>query len=167
MARQTPQEIYSRGYVSAVAGAAGCAVAVPYPETDSVDLILKHEHEPGPYRFPMLEVQVKSISTLELEEDDESFSYDLKKKNYDDLRGIYHHAPRLLFVVLVPRNSSDWTFHSEEELLLRRCGYWVSLRNAPESNNTATVAVTCHRKDSLSPASLRDIMIRIASGDIP
>jgi len=167
MARQTPQEVYSRGYVWAVASAVGCAVAVPYPETDSVDLILKYEHEPGPYCCPILEVQVKSISTIELKEGNETFSYDLKKKNYDDLRGPYYHAPRLLFVVLVPRLPNEWTLHSEKEFLLRRCGYWVSLRNAPESDNTDTVAVTCRRANVLSPDSLRDIMVRIAGGDIP
>jgi hypothetical protein len=167
MAVNTPQEIYSRAYVSAVAGAAGCTVAPPFPDTDSVDLILKYKHEPGPFHFPMLEVQIKSISTIELKEGVESFSYDLKKKNYDELRGPYYHAPRLLFLVLVPRLSSEWTLHSEKEFLLRKCGYWVSLRNAPESDNTATVAVTCRRADVLAPDSLRDIMIRIAVGDIP
>lgn len=49
--------------------------------------------------------------------------YALPVKNYDDLRADTQ-IPRLLKVVVLPEADTDWIVHTEEELRLRRCGYW-------------------------------------------
>ena len=52
--------------------------------------------------------------------------FPLSLKNYDDLRSDSW-APRLLIVVLLPTEEEEWLVHSEDELRMRHCGYWLSL----------------------------------------
>jgi len=37
-------------------------------------------------------------------------------------------VPRILVVVTVPAVAQEWLSQSEEEMVLRHCGYWISLR---------------------------------------
>jgi len=58
-------------------------------------------------------------------------------------------------------------FRSEEELCMRYCGYWVSLRGMPETPNTATVTVTLPRVNLFTPNALQFIMQLIGEGYKP
>jgi hypothetical protein len=51
----------------------------------------------------------------------------LKSKNYNDLRLDDLVVPRILVVLLVPRDESEWFQQTEAELSRRRCAYWISL----------------------------------------
>lgn len=76
-------------------------------------------------------------------------------------------TPRILVVLFLPRDAQEWLRHSDDELALRKCAYWVSLRNAPDTTNTTSVTVLIPKTQVFSPDSLRDIMARIACRDIP
>jgi hypothetical protein len=78
-----------------------------------------------------------------------SVRYPLNLKNYNDLR-INALVPRILVVVLVPENLADWLVQSEDELLMRHCGYWVSLRGLPETPNATTVTVELRRSNQFT-----------------
>lgn len=59
------------------------------------------------------------------------FSYILKGINqYNDLRCEAKAVPRLLVVMFLPDSPDEWLKISSEELILRKCAYWVSLRGA-------------------------------------
>lgn len=94
-------------------------------------------------------------------------SYPLKLKNYDDLRDANVLVPRILVVLFVPDNLTDWVEHTEQQMLVRHCAYWVSLRNLPATPNTTSVNVQIPQGNTLNPASLRDIMARIGGGGLP
>jgi hypothetical protein len=51
-------------------------------------------------------------------------------KNFEDLRRTHTLIPKLLVVVLLPEDESTWVGLSEDALVLRRCGYWMSLVGA-------------------------------------
>lgn len=52
--------------------------------------------------------------------------------------------------------------HTDEQLLLKRCAYWVSLRGAQESTNGSGQTIYLPRKQVFSPEGLNDLLARIA-----
>jgi hypothetical protein len=88
--------------------------------------------------------------------------YPLKRKNYDELRLTGIHVPRLLVVVQIPESEEEWLRHNEDELALRRCGYWATLLGLPETVNTSRVTVRLPRVNVFDVAGLRSLMGRAA-----
>ena len=127
------KEEFSRAYVQAVAACAGFAWSRPSVDDDSVDMSLHQTGAAGTVHSPRIELQIKCKAAPT--PDTESFSHSVKLKNYDDLRVDNVLVPRILVIVLVPDDVKDWLHCSEAELAVRRCGYWVSLRGSPASEN--------------------------------
>ena len=113
---------------------------------------------------PRLELQLKCTARDVLENN--SIKYPLIIKNYHDLR-INSLVPRILVVVLVPEKITDWIKQKEEELCLRYCAYWVSLRGMPDTTNTTNVTIEIPRSNQFTPDVLQTIIQRISFGDLP
>jgi hypothetical protein len=158
------KEQFSRAYVLAVAAASGYAWYEPSVDDDSIDLGLAEKGGRGTVRSPRLELQLKCHSAETPSSG--SFSYNLKIKNYEDLRDATVQVPRILVVVLVPEDVADWLTATENELVLRRCGYWVSLRGEPATTNQNTIAVSIRRDQGFHPESVRALMARICQGGV-
>jgi Domain of unknown function (DUF4365) len=158
MERSLQQEQFSLAYARAVATIAGYAIYRPEIDDDSIDLGVAARGGGGTLRSPRLEIQVKCTGAGVLHESD--VRYPLKLKNYDDLR-LPCHVPRILLVVLVPDDPANWLTQTEDELILRRCGYWASLAGRPESANETSVTVHLPRANVFSPAALKDMMTKI------
>jgi hypothetical protein len=159
------QEQFSRAYVHAVATVAGFSVHKPEIDVDSIDMALSASGLSGQYASPRLDAQLKCTHQDVVR--DSTISYPLKTKNYDDLRAENVLVPRMLIVVVVPGDVREWMSHSEDQLVMRRCGWWFSLRGFPASDNEKTVTVSIPRSQVLSPEQLITIMSRIASGGFP
>lgn len=159
------KEQFSRAYVQAVAAVAGFAWSVPSVDDDSIDLTLSDRGGGGTIRSPKLDLQLKCHA--QITPDQPNFSFDVKVKNYHDLRDNTVMVPRILVVVLVPDHITEWIHHSEPEMALRRCGYWISLRGYPDTQNFRTVAVTVDRTRQFNPANLAQIMQRLRTGGMP
>ena len=95
---------------------------------------------------------------------DEFIRYPLKLKNYNELRKQKTLVPKILIVVLIPDNLSEWVNQSETELCMRRCGYWMSLKGQPETQNTESVTVYLPRQQLFTVKALKDIMQQIETG---
>jgi hypothetical protein len=159
------KEQFSFAYVRAVAAAAGFGVSEPSVDDDSIDLMIASRSTTGTVKRPRLELQVKCTEGEALA--DESFSYPLKIKNYDDLRDPDVLVPRVLVVVKVPAEVDQWAASSDEELILRRCGYWASLRGMDATENKATVSISVRREDRFTVDGLRAMMQRIEQKEQP
>jgi hypothetical protein len=72
-----------------------------------------------------------------------------------------------LVVVVVPSDFSDWTLHSETELALRRCGYWVSLRGEPGLQDQQYRTVHLPRNQRFDVVGLDALFNRLAAGTMP
>lgn len=81
---------------------------------------------------------------------------------YDKLRNSGTMPPRILVVLFLPENAADWLVHSESELAMKRCAYWVSLRGAPETTNKTGVTVYVPKTQPFSPEGLVALMTRIS-----
>src|SRR5262249_34910059 len=103
--------------------------------------------------------QLKSIAREPLTAEEVSFTIRLNRKNYDDLR---HRAmvPRLLVILLLPRDHRQWIEQDEERMLSRYAAYYVSLFGGAEASQRSKVPVTIPRKNLLSVGNLRRLMIR-------
>ncbi|MEQ9355896.1 DUF4365 domain-containing protein [Coleofasciculus chthonoplastes] len=91
--------------------------------------------------------------------------YPLKVKNYEELRVPQQYPPLILVVVVVPDNINDWLYQSEEELCLKRCGYWISLAGETSTENQETVTVSIPRVNRFTVNSLTSLMQCIARGE--
>lgn len=163
------KEHFSYAYVRAVAAVAKIGVAEPRPDDDSVDLILSRRDTGSIIRSPKLDLQVKCVDTdaSTATKTATSLRYSLKLKNYDDLRPSNLLVPRILVVVMVPPNLTEWIHQSEEEMILRHCGYWRSLREMPATPNTSGVTVELPLANIFSVAALDEMMQRIGAGNYP
>jgi hypothetical protein len=150
------KELFSHAYIRAVASVAGYGVHRPEPDDDSVDLVVSARGPLGSYRSPRLDIQVKCTAQDCLTAQEVRFP--LKRKNYDDLRGEGFLVPRVLLVIIVPAAIEGWLSQSEEEMILRHCGYWLSLRDAPASDNAQSVTVSIPRRNVFDVAALRRLM---------
>ncbi|HET9627571.1 MAG TPA: DUF4365 domain-containing protein [Kofleriaceae bacterium] len=159
------QEEFSRAYVYAVAAAAGFKYSpAPSPDDDSVDVMIAARGLRGTSRSPKLDLQCKCRFG---DPSGDPIAYPLKQKNYDDLRHSDFAVPRILVVLFVPETPIDWTTHTDRDLTLRHCAYWVSLRGAPETANEHTTTVFLPRQNTFSVAGLTAIMDRIGQGGVP
>lgn len=163
------QSQVSLAYVQAVASAAGFFVqeASRGFDIDGVDLTVMRRGALGVMQSPRLDLQVKSHQGVA--DGDSFFPHDLEVTAYDRLRADASHyqVPRVLVVVLVPDRVSDWLLHGEDQLVLRRCGYWLSLRGAVATRNTAKIRVKIPRTNQLDVAGLTDLMAKVAAGAPP
>jgi hypothetical protein len=150
------QEQFSRSVVYAIASRAGCAVSLRNVDDDSIDLTLCSKMLG---RRPSVDVQLKCTGQDIFEEDVLKFFLD--KGNYDDLRLEDVLVPRILIVVTVPTDLEDWLEHSEEQLVIRKCGYWVSLRGLPPTPNSSGLTVSLPRTNMFTPETLTTIMQKI------
>lgn len=87
--------------------------------------------------------------------------FSLPVKNYNDLRGETL-VPRALVVLHLPADSRNWLEQTEDELISRRCAYWVSLQGLPDPDNRQNVTVWLPRKNLFSVENLQAIMERLS-----
>ncbi|HUU81882.1 MAG TPA: DUF4365 domain-containing protein [Phycisphaerae bacterium] len=165
MERPQQKEQFSNAYVRAVAATAGYTLYKPEVDDDSVDWGIAASGGKGTTRSPRIELQLKCTSQDLL--DDGNLKYALKAKNYNELRPEDYQVPRILVVVLVPNEVTQWLRHSEESLAMYRCGYWVSIRGWNETPNTETVTVTIPRQQQFTVENLSSIMVRVGDGGVP
>ncbi len=158
------KEHFSKAYVRAVGAAAGFVVDQP-SDYNSADLQIGAPGYGSTIRAPKLELQVKC--TGDQLTDPHTVKYDLRIKNYEDLREPDVLVKRILVVVFVPQRRTRWLQHSEDNLLLRHCGYWRSLYGEPSTTNRATVTVSIPRTNQFTVDALRGIMDRLGRSQLP
>ena len=153
------KEQFSNAFLLAVAAVAGCSVAKPSVDNDSIDWTISNRLP----RRPKLDVQLKC--TAEDDGNGASVAFPLKKKNYDDLTVVDLICPRILILVAVPEQIDNWILLTENELVLRRCAFWVSLQGHPPSDNENSVTVHVPRRQTFTVESLIELMEKVDRGD--
>jgi hypothetical protein len=162
MPETTQQEQFSIAYVHSIASAAGYGIEEIRVDVDSIDLsIVQYGQGDENPEIDTLRAQLKCTYKFKPKED--GLHFQLKKKNYDDLRRkcIF---PRVLIVLYVPDNVEKWLQHSDSNLSLYHCAYWLSLREMP-SRDTDSVMVTLTKKFTID--ELKRIMNLLAQGRQP
>ncbi|HAA30403.1 MAG TPA: hypothetical protein DCE56_25340 [Cyanobacteria bacterium UBA8553] len=163
----TQKEEFSYAYIYAVASAVGYSFQRATTPLDQVGVdvtITAVPETPQSKRLTLLDLQVKCTSRDVLTDDE--IRYPLPIKNYEELRYEEHSVPRILVLVVVPDNSDEWLYQSQAKLCLKHCGYWISLRGQPATQNQETVTVYLPRKNMFTVDALKSMMQRIKTGGI-
>ena len=146
------EEALSRVYVQAVAARAGYVTSNCDLDRDGVDLRV---HAGGDMR-PALDLQLKA--TINLREASDGFlRFPLKQRNYDLLR-IDTQTPRLLVLLDLPTEWDHWMTITEQELILRRCAFWLSLAGCEEKPNRSSITVQIPPENRFDVNTLRALM---------
>ena len=113
-----------------------------------------------------IKVQLKATIAAP-EEDGQNYLYRLRGAGrYDDLRSETTGIARILVVLFLPRDASDWLHHTPEQLALRRCAYWQSLRGAPEITGESAV-IRLPKEQVFSSDGLTRLAARLSRLDFP
>jgi hypothetical protein len=167
MTRNLRQEALCRAFIHAIAARAGMSVSLPNADF-GIDMTLSdiinlngHFLESG----TKIDVQAKSV--VQREGVIDSVRYDLDIRAYNALRLTSVAVPRILVVLVLPQDERDWSSQSEDELVLRRCAYWLSLKARPPVANRRSIRVTIPRRNVFSAAGLHGMIDRLKRGEEP
>ena len=167
MLHETQQkEQFNIAFMRAVISVAGYNILRMEVDDDSVDISVRGNRRDGNVRkAPQLDIQAKCTETDG--GTGPSLPFDLKLKNYDDLRAADVHVPAILVVLWVPQDVAQWMSENADQTVLRRCAYWMSLQSMGPTTNATGQRVHIPRSQQFTSSSLRDIMVRIGNGGAP
>ena len=162
----------SYAYLHAVAAHAGvnCKVGSRHDDNAGIDAELTGWGpfpEGGYLEEVDLKVQLKATIKSPVANEN-CWSYSLTGiHRYNDLRSEAIAAPRILVVLFLPDQQTDWLSHAEDALILRKCAYWVSLRGAEASDNNTAQTVYLPKAQRFDPNGLKTLMARLSRREIP
>jgi hypothetical protein len=160
------KEELSVAYIHAIAAKVGFSCERPKIDMDSVDVEIKSHgyltHDSTIYS-PEIKLQLKSTSCINMIGDNIHFS--LQINNYEALRS-NSMTPRLLVIFELPANKDDWIHHTSEELIMRKCAYWVNLSGKPDTQNQSSVTVKIPKQQVLSPNELYQLMLSASKEEL-
>lgn len=144
------KEQLSLSYLHALAAVGGYTVSSPNIDTDSIDICISS----GGSRRSSVQFQLKATSSPDWSAD--SLRFQLKAKNYNDLAR-RRQVPLLLAVMVLPELPADWLALGSDEMVLRKCVYWMSLIGEPETDQGSKVVII-PKVNLLTVDSLRDLI---------
>jgi hypothetical protein len=167
LTRNHRQEALCRAYVQAVAARAGMSLGMSFPD-DGIDLSLLDIDQDDGQRWESgyrIEVQAKSVSQAVA--GGPSIRYDLDVRAFNVLRTASPKAARILVVLLLPSDESQWLAQTEAEMTIRHCAYWLSLAGRASSPNRRSVRLLIPRANVFPPAAVRDMIAQLKTGGSP
>lgn len=156
----------SYAYLHAVAARAGAACTVTNRHEDNVAIdarLIGWGQFPGG-TLTEVEINVQLKATIATPVDNgNTYSFPLDGISaYNHLRATTKATPRLLVVLFLPPDRLDWLLHNEEQLVMKRCAYWVSLFDAPDTENKTGVTVYIPKNQIFNSDGLLEIMARVS-----
>lgn len=158
-------------YLHAVASRAGmaCKAGNRHEDDNGIDAIVTAW---GPFSgggyLTEVDLKIQLKATIRKPSDDgTNLSYSLRGvTRYNDLRNDRMLIPRILVVLFLPEDAESWLEHTPDQLILRRCAYWQSLRGAPDATKDS-VTVKLPKSQMFTPQALEGIMERLSHRDFP
>jgi Domain of unknown function (DUF4365) len=162
LTQQHRQEALSRAYIQAVASKLGMSCSIANFDY-GIDLTVNHITRIDEYYSESgfkLDIQAKSSVNTTI--DNDTVSYALNVRAYENLRiDIDGMTPRILVLLLLPEQETEWLEQDEERLILRRCAYWICLKGYGPTTNSSTITVTIPRANLFNAEGLHSLMDRI------
>ncbi len=165
--RSHRQESLSRAYIQAIA--ARCGLNCSFRAFDyGIDVTLHEiQQRDGRYVETGFNLDIQAKSTYAATLNDTHVLYDLDVKTYDDLRDPNVGTPRILVLLVQPETEGEWTNETEEELRVRRCAYWLSIKGREPTTNTSTIRILIPKANRFSIESLQGMIERVRNGEDP
>ena len=161
------QECLSKAYLQAIIARAG--MTVHFRDVDygvdgtfcDVRITRGRRAETG------FAINFQGKATVNWKIDEDKILYDLDVKNYNDLARMSRTpgtVPSILALFCMPADPGKWLEISEEELLMRKCAYWMKI-DGEDSTNTSKQRVAVPQKNLLGPEAVVDLMKRVREGN--
>jgi hypothetical protein len=162
LTRNLKESELSIAYAHALAVKGDFEFDLPRIDNDSVDVYISANGallaSDSVLHSPKIDIQLKATTNWKISPDG-NIAYDLKIKNYNDLRRRTV-VPKILVLVCLPQNVDDWITCSPDELIVRKCAYWVSLLNKPAVDNATSVRVFLN--ELFSHNTLKELLTKIS-----
>lgn len=155
IAKKLRQEQFSEAFLRSFAAPLGLNPSKLEVDNDSIDIKLTGKDYPGRFSCPEIHIQLKS--TTPKFTDEIFFHYQLKKKNYNDLKNEAVVFPRYLFLFLIPDDTNLWLVEKENSLELHYIGLWYSLKGLPEIASKSKI-IKIPRRNIISRTVLSEMM---------
>lgn len=163
------KEALGRAYLRAVAAQAGANIAIPEHDY-GIDITMTEvveRNDNGKTRYVDwndFKIQLKCSVSVTIET--ETIVYDLEAHTYNDLVG-EPNTPRILVLLHVPREEADWLTLTEEQLVIRHCAYWISLRGQAPTANAAQQRIRIPFTQRFTSDTVQEIFERLRAGGLP
>jgi hypothetical protein len=157
---QTESEL-SLAYLQAVAAWASFSVTVPHIDSDGVDALIsgKGRLQSDSLRAsPRIEVQLKATVNAVANKENK-IPFVLSGKNYKELSDLTV-VPRLLLLLALPTDRSQWLVHEPERLVMQKCAYFLNLKGYPVRSDVDSPTVYVPVCNKLTPEALIGLMIK-------
>ena len=154
------EEALSRVCVQAVAARAGYTTADYSQDRDGIDILIRA----GGEMRPALDIQLKATINLG-NTSNGFFHYPLWSENYNFLCGPSQ-TPRLLVVLGLPRDRTEWLTITADELILRRSAYWPNFREHDETEIKSSITVHIPEQNLFNVDNLRMLLEQSRKGSI-
>jgi hypothetical protein len=166
LATTSCMETLQVGYLHAVAAAAGCSLAQPFPD-NGIDWHISHSsHGHGIDDEVTIKVQLKCTYQVAPRPPGATFAFTLENEHLVKLARNPVSVHKILVVMLVPRTQEEWLRASHDRLELRHCCYWTNLAgHAVTGKRKTTVRIPTAR--IFDDRALCEIMTRVGAGGRP
>lgn len=168
MTPEQRQEELSKAYLHAVAAKCGFAVGTWSQDHGCLDTTVGAAAHVGSGHLarPKVDIQLKATRQQGVEKLDH-LAWSLDVAHYDQLRAPAL-APHLLVILLLPADVEDSVEHTAEQLVLRRCAYWVTMTGmGPAPSGQKTITVHLPKSQLFSPDGLKAILEKVSRGERP
>lgn len=165
MTPEQRQEEISKAYLHAVAAKCGFAVANWTQDHGCLDATVGAATTVGTGHLvrPKVDIQLKATRQARVEKA-EHVSWPLEIDHYDRLRSEAQ-CPHLLVILLLPDDVEQSIEHTAEQLVLRRCAYWVNMTGMPPADGQKNKTVRLPKAQLFSPAALQVILEKVSRGE--
>jgi len=167
LTEQHIEEGLGRAYIMAISNRAGLTCEFPLSDFGIDGTISNISILEDGRRFHdsfKIDFQLKSSINVELKDD--VIKYALEVKNYNDLINTNVGMPRILILFKLPQDRNTWLSINEEEMVLKNCAWWCSLRGNEPTPNTSNKTIDIPRSQILTPETLRGLMDSVKRGEV-
>lgn len=160
------REELSKAYVTAVVAQCGFKLGHWSQDDDCLDVTVGAAGPVGlgTLKSPKIDIQLKS-TTDQSHDLGTQISWSLKRAHYDILRDPMVCTPKVLVILMLPERIETSVEHTADQLVLRRCAYWVSLVGEPAIDDGTKKYHTVYlpKSNVFSPDALRKLLEKISA----
>lgn len=159
-------ESLQRGYIHAVAAAAGCIVG-NLESDDGLDALLKHrsQHHNGS-RDKFLQVQLKATHQIGPNPANGRVGAVFKNERFDLFAEPDPEVHKIVVIMILPTDVDDWLIASHQDMRIHHCAYWTNIAGMKATGQEKTV-VNAPTDQMFDDRALCAIMQRIGQGGAP
>jgi hypothetical protein len=164
MTPEQQKEEISKAYVYAVAASCGYKIGNWTVDDGRLDTTIGSSGllGGGTLASPKLDLQLKCSNDQSILHSD-FVSWTLSREHYDDLRRRAS-DPHLLVVLTLPEKEAEWIECTPQQLIIRRCAFWVKMTGMPEITDAAqkNKSVRLPHTQVFSPVQLKGLMEKLS-----